>query len=160
VDEHGKVTRLKENYLSLTGYRLPQEAEMEYACRAGAVTGRHYGESEELLGEYAWYASNSHNRSWPVGTKKPNDFGFFDVHGNVYCWCQDEYRPRAQGAGSKAIEDKEGALEIDTQKPRVLRGGSFLFLPSYVRSASRLLYAPAGNFNGYGFRPARTFPVE
>ncbi len=75
---------MKENYLSLTGYRLPTEAEMEYACRAGAVTSRYYGETEELLAKYGWYLQNSKERTWPVGSKKPNDLGLFDMHGNVY----------------------------------------------------------------------------
>jgi formylglycine-generating enzyme required for sulfatase activity len=63
--------KLKENYLSLTGYRLPQEVEWEYACRAGALTSRYYGETEELLVKYAWYLQNSEDRTWPVGSKKP-----------------------------------------------------------------------------------------
>jgi formylglycine-generating enzyme required for sulfatase activity len=69
----GKEITLKANYLSLSGYRLPTEAEMEYATRAGALTARYYGETEELLSRYAWYEKNSQERTWPVGSKKPND---------------------------------------------------------------------------------------
>ena len=84
--------KLKENYLSLTGYRLPTEAEMEYATRAGAVTSRYYGETEELLAKYAWYIKNSKEKTWPVGSLKPNDLGLFDVQGNVFTWCQEATR--------------------------------------------------------------------
>src|SRR5262249_29326460 len=84
--------QLAPDYLQRTGYRLPTEAEWEYACRAGAVTSRYYGESEELLEKYAWYGKNSAQRTWPVGILKPNDFGLFDMHGQVDVWCQDEYK--------------------------------------------------------------------
>ena len=104
---------MKENYLSLSGYRLPTEAEMEYATRAGAVTSRYYGETEELLAKYAWYLKNCKERSWPVGSKKPNDLGLFDVQGNVYTWCQERFQgdyPTAKDGES--IEDKEDSLII------------------------------------------------
>jgi formylglycine-generating enzyme required for sulfatase activity len=102
TNARGQVTKLKENYLSLTGYRLPTEAEWEYACRAGAVTSRSYGETEELLDRYAWYLTNAHERTWPVGSKKPNDLGLFDLHGNVYTWCQESYQDYP---GRKALPD-------------------------------------------------------
>jgi formylglycine-generating enzyme required for sulfatase activity len=96
----GQVTKLKANYLSLTGYRLPTEAEWEYACRAGAVTSRYYGETTELLDKYGWYWDNAHERTWRVGSKKPNDLGLFDVHGNVYTWCQERARGYAENKNS------------------------------------------------------------
>ena len=86
-----KVVRLRANYLSLQGYRLTTEAEMEYAIRAGAVTSRYFGETEDLLPKYAWHRQNSNEQPWPVGSLKPNDFGLFDVHGNVSTWCQESY---------------------------------------------------------------------
>jgi formylglycine-generating enzyme required for sulfatase activity len=89
TDVRGQVTKLRANYLSLRGYRLPTEAEMEYATRAGAVTSRYFGETEELLEKYAWYERNSNKMLWRVGTKKPNDFGLFDVQGNCFTWCQE-----------------------------------------------------------------------
>src|SRR5262249_51652916 len=125
TNAQGQVVKLKENYLSLTGYRLPTEAEMEYACRAGAVTSRDYGEAEELLAKYGWYLQNSQERTWPVGSKKPNDLGLFDMHGNVYTWCQESYKDYPAPKDGGAVEDKEDGLSINPQTGRVLRGGSF-----------------------------------
>ena len=89
----GDEIKLKSNYLSLTGYRLPTESEMEYATRAGAVTSGYYGETDELLPKYAWYNKNSQEKTWPVGSLKPNDLGLFDVQGNVFTWCQESFKP-------------------------------------------------------------------
>jgi serine/threonine protein kinase/formylglycine-generating enzyme required for sulfatase activity len=157
TDPQGKVTKLRRNYLGLTGYRLPTEAEVEYACRAGAVTSRYYGEMEELLAMYAWYWQNSKMRTWPVGSKKPNDLGLFDMHGNVWNWCQDrgEFYPGAKGDGT--IEDKENILDIDDKDSRVLRGGSFYDQASSVRCANRAFNVPTNRDFFVGFRPARTF---
>jgi formylglycine-generating enzyme required for sulfatase activity len=153
---HGRVTRLKENYLGRTGYRLPTEAEWEYACRAGAATSRHFGESEELLKEYAWYLPNGRERSRPVGGKKPNDLGLFDLHGNVWAWCQERYKAYPEASGDGAVEDEEDILEVKDGDIRVLRGGSFNNHAVAVRSANRSRYAPAGRDIYVGFRPART----
>ena len=84
--------KLAANYLKRSGYRLPTEAEMEFATRAGSVTSRYYGETEELLPKYAWYNKNGQDRTWPVGSKKPNDLGLFDVQGNVFTWCQERFK--------------------------------------------------------------------
>jgi formylglycine-generating enzyme required for sulfatase activity len=152
------VTRLRANYLSLTGYRLPTEAEWEYACRAGAETSRYYGEAEEpLLPRYGWYLKNSGDRAWPVAGKKPNDLGLFDMYGNVWCWCQDGYKSYPGPKGGGAIEDKEDYLIILSSTSRVLRGGSFLSHAVYVRSARRFRDVPTGRGDNVGFRPARTF---
>ena len=96
--------------MSLTGYRLPTEAEMEYATRAGALTSRYYGETEELLPKYAWYNKNSQERTWPVGSLKPNDLGLFDVQGNVYTWCQESFKAISSEKERKSAEDKEDVL--------------------------------------------------
>ena len=85
------IVKIRENYLSLRGYRLPTEAEIEYATRAGAVTSRYFGETEELLPKYAWYLTNGRRDTSPVGMLKPNDFGLFDMQGNVFTWCQESY---------------------------------------------------------------------
>jgi serine/threonine protein kinase/formylglycine-generating enzyme required for sulfatase activity len=158
TDSQGRVTKLKENYLGLRGYRLPAEAEVEYATRAGAVTSRHYGETEELLERYGWYVKNSKERTWPVGSKKPNDLGFFDLHGNVYTWCQERYKggyPTSKDCGR--IEDKEDDLSINPTDFRVFRGGSFDSQSWDVRCASRFKAVPTFHAIYIGFRPARTF---
>ncbi len=151
----GNVFKLKEKYLSLTGYRLPTEAEMEYATRAGAITSRYYGETEELLPKYAWYFKNSQEKTWPVGSLKPNDLGLFDVQGNLFTWCQESYKLYPQG--EEVSEDKEDNLMIVNSNSRVLRGGSFAYPASLVRSAYRNLSAPTYRDFNDGFRPARTF---
>jgi eukaryotic-like serine/threonine-protein kinase len=158
TDAKGAVTKLKKDYLSLTGYRLPTEAEMEYATRAGAKTSRYYGETEELLGNYAWYEKNSNSLVQRVGTKKPNDFGLFDMQGNCYTWCQEPYCNYSDVQNDNAVEDKEvSQLVIISTDSRVLRGGSFNLLASDLRSANRNDIVPANRFDNYGFRPARTF---
>jgi formylglycine-generating enzyme required for sulfatase activity len=158
TNPQGQVTALKAKYLSLQGYRLPTEAEWEYACRAGAVTSRYYGETEELLPRYGWYVKNAGERTRPVGSKKPNDLGLFDLHGNVYTWCQEsihgDYPASKNGEG---IEDKEGELSVEPTMIRVLRGGSFTYQASNVRCANRNRNVPTNRANSVGFRPARTF---
>jgi formylglycine-generating enzyme required for sulfatase activity len=152
--------KLAQNYLQRRGYRLPTGAEWEYACRAGAVTSRYYGETEELLEKYAWCVKNGQERTWPVGSKKPNDLGLFDMHGNVWTWCQERFKNYSQGMGEKAIEDKEDNLSIKIQEGRVLRGGSFADLAVYVRSAARSGNVPGARNSPVGFRPARTFTAD
>ena len=157
LDRQPELTALKKGYLGLRGYRLPTEAEMEYACRAAAATSRYYGESEELLVNYGWYQKNSKERAWPVGGKKPNDLGLFDMHGNVWNWCQESYNDYVVPQEGGAIEDKEYSLQIVSRNSRVLRGGSFVVHSSLVRSAYRYWYVPSNRLNNVGFRPARTF---
>ena len=147
---------LPRDYLERKGYRLPTEAEWEYACRAGSTTARHFGETELLLGQYAWYTKNSGDQ-WmlPVGSLKPNDAGLFDLLGNVMEWCDD-----------RAVfyqKDRESSLDLgrpgklDNANSRVLRGGSFTNLASVVRSALRNSNRPDYRYDNLGFRPARTF---
>lgn len=149
------------DYLQRTGYRLPTESEWEYACRAGAVTRRSYGETDELLAKYAWYGRNSDARTWPVGSLKPNDGGFFDMHGNILGWCQERYLPYVLGRGGRMTEDNEDTGRILDSHERVLRGGSFssLILDT-LRSAQRDGRVPGSWHSALGFRLARTIPIE
>jgi formylglycine-generating enzyme required for sulfatase activity len=156
-DARKKVTRMKANYLSLTGYRLPTEAEVEYACRAGAVTSRYYGEAAELLGKYGWYVQNSKERTWPVGSKKPNDLGLFDTLGNVATWCQNSLPTSKE---ILALDDQEQALEVASTTTRLLRGGSFDSLAPTLRCAVRVDTLPLLRMQGIGLRPARTLRAE
>jgi serine/threonine protein kinase/formylglycine-generating enzyme required for sulfatase activity len=153
-DLKGQTTKLKKNYLGLTGYRLPTEAEMEYATRAGASTNRFFGESAELLPKYAWYYKNSQERTWPVGSLKPNDLGLFDVQGNLYTWCQESYKAYPQG--EEVSEDKEDIFPVVSTNSRVLRGGSFSLQASNVQSSYRNGNVPTNRSPSYGFRPSRT----
>jgi formylglycine-generating enzyme required for sulfatase activity len=159
--------RMKPDWLNLTGYRLPTEAEWEYACRAGAATSRYYGETEELLGMYAWYAKNSRDRGMlPPGSLRPNDLGLFDLYGNAMEWCQDGIFYYLRGRHGEPTEDYGyiGDIRYNTdikyisdRLNRVLRGGGFSFQSRDVRSAQRLRDAPASRLSIAGFRPARTY---
>jgi formylglycine-generating enzyme required for sulfatase activity len=154
--EYAEGMKIVPDVLERSGYRLPTEAEWEYACRARAVTSRYYGESDELLGHYAWYVQNSRNRAWPCGSLKPNDLGLFDMLGNVYEWCQDESRKYPQE--KPLSEDVNRSSYVNENDPRLLRGGSFTNPPAIVRSAIRNWYAPSNRDTFVGFRPSRTYP--
>jgi eukaryotic-like serine/threonine-protein kinase len=157
---NGQVTKMRPNYLQLTGYRLPTEAETEYAMRSGARTARFFGEKVELLPKYAWYNGNSDYKPWPVGTSMPTDLGFFDLLGNVWSWSQDEYKPYRTAPDGQAVEDKEDDLTITPTASRVLRGGAYNYEAKYIRSAYRYNYTPGNRNQHYGFRVARTIAVK
>jgi len=128
-------------------YRLPTEAEWEYACRAGS-TGRFcFGESDSALGEYAWFAENSDSTTHPVATKRPNAYGLYDMHGNVWEWCSDWYDPNYY-ARSPATDPCGPA----TGQYRVLRGGSRAHYGRYCRSANRRWVSPTISSSIDGFR--------
>ncbi len=151
--------KIRADALQRTGYRLPTEAEWEYACRAGAMTSRHYGLSEALLGQYAWYLSNTFgDRARPCGTKLPNDLGLFDMLGNVYEWCNGRYEDYPPVKGGNADDNITINKYIKDTHPRVLRGGTFFYIPAYVRSAIRRPVAPSYRDIWIGFRPSRTSP--
>ena len=97
-------------------------------------------------------------KTWPVGSKKPNDLGLFDMQGNVFTWCQDSYKPLAEGEA--ALEDQEGDLVILRTRNYIVRGGSFLNPASYARSANRNNSEPSARNRNYGFRPARTMTPD
>ncbi len=156
--EYAEGMKIMPDVLERSGYRLPTEAEWEYACRAGAVTSRYYGVSVELLGQYAWYNQNSRVRAWPCGQVKPNDLGLFDLLGNVYEWCQDQYGNYPLAEKHLIFDDMNKSLIINENHPRLRRGGAFNDLPSVVRSALRFWDAPSSRFSSDGFRPSRTYP--
>jgi formylglycine-generating enzyme required for sulfatase activity len=152
--EHNTPLRLPADYLQRTGYRLPTEAEWEHACRAGTRTAWSWGGAPGLADRYAWHLTNSEQRSWPVGQKRPNDLGLFDMHGNIWQWCQNVYRNYEMGV----IEDKEDIKDIKDSQDLLLRGGAFDHHVQLARSANRYWSKPAGRLDNPGaFRPARTY---
>ncbi len=159
TDGNGNVIRMKDNYINLTGYRLPTAVEREYACRAESVTARFYGETEELLGKYAWYLRNSEDRCWSVGSKMPNDFGLFDMHGNVHNWCLDT-GGLFFNVGQKAFEELNNAFNVSAEMARQLRGGSHFNYAAQVRSATQNGNRPTTHDVHLGFRVARTISTE
>jgi formylglycine-generating enzyme required for sulfatase activity len=86
---YGEGMTIPADFLKRTGYRLPTEAEWEYACRSGTITSRYYGFSTDLLGKHAWYRGNSQEHAHPGGSLLPNELGLFDMLGNVWEWVQD-----------------------------------------------------------------------
>jgi len=135
-------------------YRLPTEAEWEYACRAGTTTGYSFGDNVSQLGEYAWYRNNSDNTTHAVGEKLPNAWGLYDMHGNVGEWCQDW---SGDYGNEKVVIDPTGAA---SGKYRVCRGGAFFLQPEFVRSASRYSNRPGLRIDFFGFRLARTYNLS
>ena len=149
----GKLSALSEEEAAGHVYRLPTEAEWEYACRAGSTTRYSFGDSPESLENYAWFGENSNHTTHPVGEKRPNAWGLHDMQGNVWEWCADWYGGEyySQAPPSDPNAPSSGAS-------RVLRGGSWRYLlaPDRFRCADRYYDDPAPGFDGYGFRVART----
>jgi len=119
-------------------YRLPTEAEWEYASRAGTSTAYSFGDEVEELGKYAWYVENA-EKPQPVGLKQPNPWGLRDMHGNVAEWCIDPYDPKAYARFAKMAQPVLGPVVLPTAKeyPYVVRGGSWDDDPDKLRSAAR-----------------------
>ena len=132
-------------------YRLPSEAEWEYAARAGTTTEWSFGNDDSKLGNYAWYEGNSGNKTQPVGQKLPNGFGLFDMHGNVWEWTQDCWHENYTGAPADGSAWTTGC----SGEGHALRGGSYYFLPVESRSARRWNYGPNDTTPAFGFRIAR-----
>ena len=126
-------------------YRLPTEAEWEYACRAGTTTMYSFGDDDSELGDYARFRGNSGTKTHPVGSKQPNAWGLYDMHGNVFEWCQDWHGDYPSGA----VTDPTGPA---VGSSRVIRGGCWLDPAVICRSAFRSGYEPSIRDYYYGFR--------
>jgi sulfatase modifying factor 1 len=135
-------------------YRLPTEAEWEYACRAGTETAWSFGDDEKALGDYAWYRENAANideeYAHQVGLKKPNAFGLYDMHGNVYEWCHDRFEEDYYKQSPE--KDPTGPTSGSS---RVLRGGSWFNVTRGTRSAFRNWYDADDRYHFVGFRLVR-----
>jgi len=142
-----RLSELPEEQVAGRRYRLPTEAEWEYACRAGSKTAFSFGNDAANLGSYAWYDANSGEMTHAVGSKRPNAFGLYDMHGNVWEWCSDWY-DKEYYASSPAT-DPSGP---DSGSFRVLRGGSWNNEPDCVRCASRPYFAPVYRISEFGIR--------
>ena len=170
----GKLTGLERKAGKLKAgeaYRLPTEAEWEYACRAGKKTKYSFGNDEKQLGEYAWFRGNTRDAgeqyAHAVGLKKPNPWGLHDMHGNVWEWCSDWVGDDGIRAVLPGGTDPDGPWlprgvqlnENDPESPRmhrVLRGGSWWDDPNACRSAYRHSYGPPFRSDYLGFRVARS----
>lgn len=168
VNDIGHGMRMPHGYLGRIGYRLPTEAEWEYAARAGTATSRFFGEADSLLGQYAWYSRNpprrkadpvdpnDPQRTAPVGQLKPNPFGLFDIYGNVWEWTQS--RVLAYPAVGLHVDVEDNVLVVSDSAARVRRGGGFPYGAAMMRSAARgtLTAFPFLRRDNVGFRVART----
>jgi formylglycine-generating enzyme required for sulfatase activity len=128
-------------------YRLPTEAEWEYAARARTTTRYSFGDDDSKLGEYAWYSENSGDKTHPVGKKEANPWGLYDVHGNVWEWVQDEWHDTYNGAPVDGSVWEDGV-----SASRVHRGGSWISLARRCRSANRGRNGQAYRSRNLGFR--------
>ena len=135
--------------------RLPSEAEWEYACRAGGKTPYSFGAKKADLGDYAWFNGNAKGNDPPVGKKKPNAWGLYDMHGYVWEWCADAWHPSHEGAAKdgRPREDKD-------EKDRVMRGGSWADDAESARSAFRAGRERNFRSDAVGFRCVRSAAAE
>jgi len=158
----GPGLRIKPDAVRLLGYRLPTNAEWEYACRAGAGTAYSFGDAEQWMAKYAWFSANSKSTSHPVGKLRPNCAGLFDMHGNVSEWCLD--MPPLQKHG-KPDEFPSGRIVNDRQF-FAIRGGYFDCQYLNLRCSEANSFPPSGLRGGVdvrsycGIRPVRTVILE
>ena len=134
-------------------YRLPTEAEWEYACRAGTTTKWSFKDNESELENYAWYTNNSKSKTQKVAIKKENPWGLFDMHGNVWEWCQDDWVDNYNDTPRDGTEYKDSSVSS-----KVVRGGSWVDEANVTRSANRLRSSPTYRDILRGFRLLRTLP--
>ena len=150
-----RLSELPEEKKEGRTYRLPTEAEWEYACRAGTSTAYSFGDRATSLGDYAWFVVNSKRNNirtrYPVGTKKPNAWGLYDMHGNVWEWCSDWYGPYPEGFVTDPQGPSKGSVHVR-------RGGSWDCLAVDCRSAFRFGVDQYYRDNDFGFRIALSPP--
>jgi formylglycine-generating enzyme required for sulfatase activity len=142
-----RLSALPEEKKAGRVYRLPSEAEWEYACRAGSQTAYSFGSDEKSLVNFGWYGRNSKEMTHAVGLKKANAWGLYDMHGNVWEWCADRYGEYPKGSATDPRGPEAGSS-------RVRRGGSWLNGAVYCRSAFRNWSDPSNRLNFLGFRVA------
>jgi formylglycine-generating enzyme required for sulfatase activity len=148
------------------GYRLPTEAEWEYCCRAATETARPFGDSDDVLPRYALTSMTPGDRTRPVGRLLPNEFGLFDILGNVWEWCHDgQANPSAdpyprypEGTVQHPAPDRLRTTTVESTLRRMLRGGAFDYAPTQARSAHRYCVSPGLVEGTIGFRVVRTLP--
>lgn len=143
------MLRLKE--LEEVEYRLPTEAEWEYSCRSGSDRAYGFGDDTDLLDDYSWYGRNSDGKTHPVGAKKPNVWGLFDMHGNVSEWCLDWHGEYPKGTVTDPTGPEKGTH-------RVVRGGAWCDNPELLRCAYRSAILSDIRFDDVGFRVVRVSP--
>ena len=160
-----KLSDMPKEKVAEREYRLPTEAEWEYACRATGSTAYCFGDNEDLLEEYGWFNENSEEKTHPVGEKKPNRWGLYDMHGNVSEWCQDKYKPYSKVALTDPRGSKYGLSWV-------IRGGNWDVNVGDCRSAYRLYsvgdrYIVNSGFHrkntesaGAGFRVVLNLPAK
>ena len=146
-----KLSELPEEESAERVYRLPTEAEWEYACRASSTTTYCFGDSTETLGEYGWFGDVT-GRSHPGGNKKANRWGIFDMHGNVWEWCQDWHDEYSTDNATDPRGPKHGSR-------RIARGGGWDSHIDLCNSSSRLWLLPYFPYH-VGFRVAMTLPAK
>lgn len=132
------------------GFRLPSEAEWEYACRAGTATAFSFGDGGSGLPAHGWYSGNADGRSHPVAGLKPNPWGLFDMHGNVWEWCQDAWNSTYQGAPTDGGAWLAGGGMFGNK--HVLRGGAWYVNDHWCDSPARAKVTPDLRFGTTGFR--------
>ncbi|HQG98295.1 MAG TPA: SUMF1/EgtB/PvdO family nonheme iron enzyme, partial [Thermotogota bacterium] len=146
LDKNGKRTT---DITKVEGYRLPTEAEWEYAARGGQNSSKYKYSGSNTVGDVAWHDSNSGNKTHPVGGKKPNELGIYDISGNVWEWCHDWFEYYSSAAQTNPTGSSNGA-------GRVNRGGSWYSYAQSCRVASRYYLTPVNGASNIGFRVSRT----
>ena len=151
-----KLNKLCEDWLQTawSHMRLPSEAEWEYACRAGSATRFNLGDTDADLARAGWFAGNSVETTHPVGKKSPNAWGLYDMHGNVWECCEDNWKDDYCSAPT------DGSAMIGGSSSRVIRGGCWGHYARCCRSAYRGGVDPGNRYRNLGFRPVMPMAVQ